>query len=267
MSRDKSPEAVYERSPSPSQSSRSVSPESPPRRRQSSPSPSRRRGRRASSSRSISRSPPPRSRGHHYRRRSYSRSRSRSRSMSPRDRRGNRGRYKSRSPMSERKRHQGNRFNPNPSRVLGVFGLSLYTGEKELKEMFDRYGPIERVQVVYDHQTGRSRGFSFIYFADSDDAMDAKEGCNGLEMDGRRIRVDFSITKRPHTPTPGVYMGRPTRSSPENDSHSRGSSDRHGSSRGGDDRYGRRSNDYHSRGSRGGDDRYGRGGGGRDSYY
>ena len=39
----------------------------------------------------------------------------------------------------------------------------------------------------------------------------AKENCNGLEMDGRRIRVDYSITKRAHTPTPGVYMGRPTR--------------------------------------------------------
>ena len=36
------------------------------------------------------------------------------------------------------------------------------------------------------------------------------ENMNDQEIDGRRIRVDFSITKRPHTPTPGVYMGRPT---------------------------------------------------------
>ena len=33
---------------------------------------------------------------------------------------------------------------------------------------------------------------------------------NGADLDGRKIRVDFSITKRPHTPTPGMYMGRPT---------------------------------------------------------
>ena len=38
----------------------------------------------------------------------------------------------------------------------------------------------------------------------------AKEQCTGLEIDGRRIRVDYSITQRPHTPTPGIYMGRPT---------------------------------------------------------
>ena len=29
------------------------------------------------------------------------------------------------------------------------------------------------------------------------------------ELDGKRIRVDFSITDRAHTPTPGVYLGRP----------------------------------------------------------
>ena len=53
-----------------------------------------------------------------------------------------------------------------------MFGLSLYTGEKELKELFDKYGPIEEVQVVYDHQTGRSRGFAFIYYEDTEDAVD-----------------------------------------------------------------------------------------------
>ena len=42
--------------------------------------------------------------------------------------------------------------------------------------------------------------------------LQAKERCNGLELDGRKIRVDYSITKRAHTPTPGVYMGKPTRS-------------------------------------------------------
>ena len=42
------------------------------------------------------------------------------------------------------------------------------------------------------------------------DASAAKDECSGMEIDGRRIRVDFSITERPHTPTPGIYMGRPT---------------------------------------------------------
>lgn len=43
-------------------------------------------------------------------------------------------------------------YDPDPSRVLGVFGLSLYTGENEIRDVFSKYGPIEHVAVVYDHQ-------------------------------------------------------------------------------------------------------------------
>ena len=53
-----------------------------------------------------------------------------------------------------------------------MFGLSLYTGDKELRELFGKYGPIEEVQIIYDHQTRRSRGFAFIYYDDSEDAVD-----------------------------------------------------------------------------------------------
>jgi len=38
----------------------------------------------------------------------------------------------------------------------------------------------------------------------------AKERTTGIELDGRRIRVDFSVTRRAHTPTPGIYMGKPS---------------------------------------------------------
>lgn len=114
----------------------------------------------------------------------------------------------SHSPMSHRRRHNGNRDNPPASKCLGIFGLSLYTQERDLRDLFSEYGPIEDVQVVFDAQTGRSRGFAFVYFRNTEDAQLAKDKCNGLEMDGRKIRVDFSITQRAHTPTPGIYMGR-----------------------------------------------------------
>jgi len=130
--------------------------------------------------------------------------------------------------MSNRRRHNGNRRgyraeerkhekqefynreNPQPSRCLGVFGLSIYTTEQQLHHIFSKYGPVERVQVVIDAKSGRSRGFCFVYFENFEDAKMAKEQCTGMEIDGRRIRVDFSITQRAHTPTPGIYMGKPT---------------------------------------------------------
>jgi len=114
--------------------------------------------------------------------------------------------------MSSRRRHAGNRDNPEASKCIGVFGLSLYTTERELEKEFGKYGPLEKVQVVLDGHSGRSRGFAFIYYESVQDATDARQALNGIDLDGRKIRVDFSITKRAHTPTPGMYMGRPTSS-------------------------------------------------------
>ncbi|XP_031439829.1 transformer-2 protein homolog beta isoform X3 [Clupea harengus] len=192
-----------------------------------------------SKSRSHSRSRS-RSRSHRSSRRYYSRSRSGSRSRHRRSRSGSReyGRRRShsRSPMSNRRRHIGNRANPDPNNCLGVFGLSLYTTERDLREVFSKYGPLADVSIVYDQQSRRSRGFAFVYFENNADSREAKERANGMELDGRRIRVDYSITKRPHTPTPGIYMGRPTYGAP---SMSR-----------------RSSRDYYDRGNERGYDRY-----------
>lgn len=94
------------------------------------------------SSRSRSRSP--------YRSSRYSRSRSRSYSRSRYSRDRHVYRSHSRSPMSSRRRHVGNRDNPCPSRCLGVFGLSIFTTEQQIHHIFSKYGPVERVQVVID---------------------------------------------------------------------------------------------------------------------
>lgn len=126
------------------------------------------------------------------------------------DRRSGFNRHHSHSPLSRRRRHKEDRENPKTSTCLGVFGLSLYTQERDLREAFSRYGPIEELQIVYDHQTGRSRGFAFIYMRNLEDAEEAKERAPGTEIDGRKVRVDYSITERAHTPTPGIYLGKPS---------------------------------------------------------
>ena len=78
-------------------------------------------------------------------------SRSRSKSYSPK-RGGGSSRRKSysRSPMSARRRHVGSREKPEEGTCLGVFGLSLYTTERELDKEFSKFGPLQKVQVVLD---------------------------------------------------------------------------------------------------------------------
>ena len=56
----------------------------------------------------------------------------------------------------------------------------------------------------------RSRGFGFVYFKNIDDAEIAKEKVHGSIVQGKQIRVDYSVTLRAHTPTPGVYKGNKT---------------------------------------------------------
>jgi len=94
-----------------------------------------------------------------------------------------------------------------------VFGLNFTTTERDLDREFGRFGKLTKVQVVLDGPTKRSRGFAFIYYERTEDAEKAREEMNGTEISGFKIRVDFSITKAAHRPTPGVYFhhGKATR--------------------------------------------------------
>ncbi|KAF8164823.1 hypothetical protein B0H34DRAFT_779897 [Crassisporium funariophilum] len=121
--------------------------------------------------------------------------------------------YRRRSPAPRRAAQAP--IAPNPSNVLGVFGLSIRTQERDLDEEFSRFGRVEKVTIVYDQRSDRSRGFGFIKMATVEDAARCIQELNGVDLNGRRIRVDYSVTDRPHAPTPGEYMGhrRSTRDS------------------------------------------------------
>ena len=54
------------------------------------------------------------------------------------------------SPMSTCRCHVGNRANPDPNCCFRVFGLSLYTTERVLREVFSKYDYIADVSIVCD---------------------------------------------------------------------------------------------------------------------
>ena len=62
------------------------------------------------------------------------------------------------------------------------------------------------MNVILDGPSRRSRGFAFIYFESTKDAMRARSEMNGERLAGNKIRVDFSVTKEAHKPTPGIYI-------------------------------------------------------------
>jgi RNA recognition motif-containing protein len=50
-------------------------------------------------------------------------------------------------------------------------------------------------KIITDRETGRSKGFGFVEFATIEDATAAKEAMDGIELDGREIKVDFAEEK------------------------------------------------------------------------
>ncbi|KAK1268110.1 hypothetical protein QJS04_geneDACA006953 [Acorus gramineus] len=54
-----------------------------------------------------------------------------------------------------------------------IGGLSYQTDEQSLKEAFAQYGDVAEARVIVDRDTGRSRGFGFVTFANSEEAQTA----------------------------------------------------------------------------------------------
>jgi RNA recognition motif-containing protein len=76
------------------------------------------------------------------------------------------------------------------SNKLYVGNLSFRVTSEDLQEYFAAAGAVDSANVVYDRETGRSRGFGFVEMADEDAANAAIAQFNGQEYDGRNMVVN-----------------------------------------------------------------------------
>ena len=81
-----------------------------------------------------------------------------------------------------------------------VGNLSFNTNEDELRQIFEGYGQVDRVSIMTDRDTGRSRGFGFVEMASNEDGEKAIAALNGSQVGGRTINVNEA---RPKTDRPG----------------------------------------------------------------
>eukprot|EP00549_Striatella_unipunctata_P015568 CAMPEP_0118712044 /NCGR_PEP_ID=MMETSP0800-20121206/24518_1 /TAXON_ID=210618 ORGANISM="Striatella unipunctata, Strain CCMP2910" /NCGR_SAMPLE_ID=MMETSP0800 /ASSEMBLY_ACC=CAM_ASM_000638 /LENGTH=379 /DNA_ID=CAMNT_0006616893 /DNA_START=95 /DNA_END=1234 /DNA_ORIENTATION=+ len=77
---------------------------------------------------------------------------------------------------------------------LYVGNLSFYTTLDEVRELFEEYGTVMDCYMPMDRYTGRTRGFAFVTM-DPEAAIKAAEETDGLELDGRPIRVNEAQPK------------------------------------------------------------------------
>lgn len=83
-----------------------------------------------------------------------------------------------------------------------VGNLSYDTTEAGLKQQFEQYGPVDRVNVIMDKFSGKSKGFAFVTMTDTNGANKAIAEMNGKEIDGRRLVVNAA---RPREPRAGGF--------------------------------------------------------------
>jgi RNA recognition motif-containing protein len=76
-----------------------------------------------------------------------------------------------------------------------VGNLDFATTDSSVREMFERYGTVDRVSVVTDRDTGRSRGFAFVEMSNTEEADRAIAGLNGAEFQGRALNVNEARPK------------------------------------------------------------------------
>jgi RNA recognition motif-containing protein len=80
-----------------------------------------------------------------------------------------------------------------------VGNLDFHTGEDELRQLFSTYGQVDRVSIMTDRDTGRSRGFGFVEMANAEEGEKAIAAINGSQIGGRTLNVNEA---RPKTDRP-----------------------------------------------------------------
>ncbi|MCM2281312.1 MAG: RNA-binding protein [Bdellovibrionaceae bacterium] len=83
-------------------------------------------------------------------------------------------------------------------------GKKLYVGnlpysatDEQLQEKFSAAGAVESTKVIFDRDSGRSKGFGFVEMVDDAGAQAAIEQFNGQEFGGRNMIVSEA---RPQAP-------------------------------------------------------------------
>ena len=94
-------------------------------------------------------------------------------------------------PNEQRRAAFGDKTSP-PSSVLFVGNLSWSADENSLWDVFAEYGDVKSVRVPTDRESGKVKGFAYVEFSDIEASKKAFAGAQGMELQGRNLRLDYS---------------------------------------------------------------------------
>ena len=90
---------------------------------------------------------------------------------------------------------------------LYVGNLPHSTTESELRNVFEAHGAVEKVTLVTDRETGRSRGFGFVEMTNASEADKAIAALNGTDLGGRPLTINEAKPKADRPRGGGQRLG------------------------------------------------------------
>uniref|UniRef100_A0A8D0E4H1 RNA binding motif protein 28 n=1 Tax=Salvator merianae TaxID=96440 RepID=A0A8D0E4H1_SALMN len=105
-------------------------------------------------------------------------------------------------PPSKRKKARKLPSDVSEGRTVFIRNLSFDTEEEELGGLLEQFGELKYVRIVLHPDTEHSKGCAFAQFLTQEAvqkclqvAQEEKERSGGLQLDGRRLRVDLAVSR------------------------------------------------------------------------
>ncbi|KAG6759174.1 hypothetical protein NC652_025108 [Populus alba x Populus x berolinensis] len=81
---------------------------------------------------------------------------------------------------------------PETEYKLFVGNLSWSATSESLTQAFQEYGDVVGARVLYDGETGKSRGYGFVCYSTKAEMQTALVSLDGVELEGRALRVSLA---------------------------------------------------------------------------
>ncbi|XP_043644710.1 U1 small nuclear ribonucleoprotein 70 kDa [Drosophila teissieri] len=78
----------------------------------------------------------------------------------------------------------------DPFRTLFIARINYDTSESKLRREFEFYGPIKKIVLIHDQESGKPKGYAFIEYEHERDMHAAYKHADGKKIDSKRVLVD-----------------------------------------------------------------------------
>tara|TARA_R110002111_G_scaffold48803_1_gene86544 strand:+ start:570 stop:950 length:381 start_codon:yes stop_codon:yes gene_type:complete len=76
-----------------------------------------------------------------------------------------------------------------------IANLDFDISSDDLRATFSQFGTVSYAHVVYDNKTKKSKGYGYVEMEDADQAINAIEALNGMDVNGRKLDVKIASPK------------------------------------------------------------------------